>query len=150
MGGELAESSPVRDSPAPSRWTPSSCTPRFANQEQRRGLTIPVPLVLPNPTWERDYPQRAAHCGLPPHLHQADAALTAANSLIEPVLTGATGHGRRNPDDGVWPQQRTRSIAELLGDTRAPHASPRTPGPETSSEPSAPSTERPRDHGPEM
>ncbi|QGP90632.1 nucleotidyl transferase AbiEii/AbiGii toxin family protein (plasmid) [Gordonia sp. 135] len=120
------------------------------HQEQRRGLTIPVPLVLPNPTWERDYPERAAHSGLPAHLHQADAALTAANSLIEPILTGAAGHSRWDPDDGAWTSERTRSIGELLADTRAPHAAPRTPTPETSPRPSARSTERPRDHGPEL
>ena len=120
------------------------------HQEQRRGLTIPIPLVLPNPTWERDYPQRAAHSGLPAHLHQADVAITAANSLIEPILTGATGYGQWNPDDGAWTSERPRSIGELLGDTRAPHAAPRTPAPETSSGPPAPSTERSRDHGPEL
>lgn len=118
------------------------------HQEHRRDLTIPVPLVLPNPTWERDYPERAAHSGLPANLHQADAALAAANSLIEPVLTGAAG--RWNPDDGVWTSQRTRSIGELLGDTRAPHAAPRTPAPEAPPGPSAHSAERSRDHGPEL
>ena len=120
------------------------------HQEHRRGLTIPVPLVLPNPTWERDYPQHAVHSGMPANLHQPEAALTAANSLIEPVLRGATGRGRWDPDDGVWTSQRTRSIRELLGDTRAPHAAPRTPAPEASPGSSARSAERSRDHGPEL
>ena len=122
------------------------------HQEHRRDLTIPVPLVLPNPAWERDYPERAAHSGLPTHLHQPDAALEAANSLIEPVLAGTAGHGRWNPDDGVWTPQRTRSrsIGGLLGDTRAPHAATRTPPPQASASPPPPSTERARDHGPEL
>ncbi|OCW87507.1 hypothetical protein A8M60_01705 [Nocardia farcinica] len=120
------------------------------HQEHRRGLTIPVPLVLPNPTWERDYPQHAVHSGLPAHLHQADAALAAANSLIEPILTDATGNGQWNPDDGAWTSQRTRSIGELLGDTRAPRSAPSTPAPETSSGTSAPRVERSRDYGPEQ
>lgn len=120
------------------------------HQEQRRDLTVPIPLVLPNPTWERDYPQRAAHSGLPAHLHQADAAITAANSLIEPILTGATGNGQWNPDDGAWTSQRTRSIGELLGDTRAQRSAPSTPAPETSCGTSAPRVERSRDHGPEL
>ncbi|AFR51549.1 nucleotidyl transferase AbiEii/AbiGii toxin family protein [Gordonia sp. KTR9] len=120
------------------------------HQEHRRGLTIPVPLVLPNPTWERDYPQHAVHSGLPAHLHQADAALAAANSLIEPILTDATGNGQWNPDDGAWTSQRTRSIGELLGDTRAPRSAPSTPAPETSSGTPAPRVERSRDYGPEL
>ncbi|MGW8812957.1 nucleotidyl transferase AbiEii/AbiGii toxin family protein [Gordonia terrae] len=120
------------------------------HQEHRRDLTIPVPLVLPNPIWERDYPARAAHSGLPAHLHQAHAALAAANSLIEPILTGATGNSQWNPDDGMWTSEKARSIGELLSDTRASRSAPSTPASETSSPTSAPSAERSRHHGPEL
>lgn len=81
---------------------------------------------------------------------EADTALAAANSLIEPVLTGATGHGRWDPDDGVWTSQGTRQIAELLSDTRAPRAAPRTPAPETSSGPQSSNAEPSRNYGPEL
>ena len=61
--------------------------------------------MLPNQTWERDYPERAAHNGLQAHLHEPAAALAAANSLIDPVLTGTTEHGRWNLDEEVWTQR---------------------------------------------
>lgn len=114
-------------------------------QEQRRAITIPVPLVLPSPSWQRDYPDRAAHSGVPRELGTAERALAYTNTLIEPVLSGRVTSGQWDPGTGAWAPP-TRSIADLLADTRSPQrAHTPTPPATTSPTPQPYSTDRARD-----
>lgn len=71
-------------------------------QQQRRGITIPRPLTVPNPTWYTHYPTRARDSGLPAHLHDLDTALAAANTVLEPVLSGAVDAHQWNPHTQTW------------------------------------------------
>ncbi|WP_188112875.1 nucleotidyl transferase AbiEii/AbiGii toxin family protein [Mycobacterium simiae] len=71
-------------------------------QEQRRGLTVPTPLVLPSDQWRRSYPARVAEAGLPAELRDADAALVEADRFVGAVLDGRVEAGVWDPDRRAW------------------------------------------------
>ena len=85
-------------------------------QEQRRRITVPVPLTVPNPDWQRTYRERVRNTALPPELHDLSTALTAANQFLEPVLSG-TATGEWQPSTGTWASSAP-SVGELLKATR--------------------------------
>ncbi|MBE7192287.1 MAG: nucleotidyl transferase AbiEii/AbiGii toxin family protein [Gordonia polyisoprenivorans] len=114
-------------------------------QEQRRGITVPVPLTIPNPDWERTYRERVRHTALPPDLHDLAAALAEANRFLAPALSGAAG-GAWDPTTGGWAPSAP-SIGNLIQATRA-ERKPQTPSIRTE-QPEAPPPDltAERDHG---
>lgn len=71
-------------------------------QEQRRGVVVPSPLVLPSEQWRRSYPARVAEAGLPAELRDADAALAEADRFVGAVLDGRISSGTWDPDRRSW------------------------------------------------
>ncbi|MBE7190921.1 MAG: nucleotidyl transferase AbiEii/AbiGii toxin family protein [Gordonia polyisoprenivorans] len=126
------------------RLNASNVRTAIAAEETRRGIHIPVPLITPNPAWERDYPDRARHSGLPSELHSLPAALTAANTFLTPVLT-TTNPGEWNPTQQRWTTAR-RAVRALLDDTHTPSTSRSTPGNHTTHPPAAPDNAPHRQH----
>ena len=87
-------------------------------QERRRGVVVPCPLTLPTGRWVQTYPGRIERSGLPAPLHDALAALAAANEFLYPVLAGKVHTGRWDPTTQNWKSGGHRgdqsSIGELL------------------------------------
>jgi len=71
-------------------------------QEQRRGLTVPLTLTSPGPTWTTAYRATAHRSRLPPNLHDLTDALSTVRTLLGPLLTDSVRAGRWNPDDQTW------------------------------------------------
>lgn len=119
-------------------------------EQARRGIRIPMPLTNPNPMWERDYPDRARHSGLPSELHSLTAALATANDFLEPVMSAQiTNRSQWEPGTQRWvaPSRRDRSVGALLNDAQgstAPRAARDTP---TTPPHSPPESEPHREHG---
>ncbi len=72
------------------------------SEEQRRGVTVPSPLVLPDESWVSSYRRRVERSGLPASLHEVRAALTVANELLGPVMSGQVLDGRWDPTSLSW------------------------------------------------
>lgn len=139
------------------RFTGGDLRTTISEQERRRGITIPVPLTSPGPLWATGYPKAAQRSGLPPHLHTLDAALSAANAALHPLLSGTV------PDGAVWEPRRQRwstptsstptnraTIARLLAASRPPQTSQRSEGPaQQTLRPSSPDPLK-RDLGPDL
>jgi hypothetical protein len=73
-------------------------------QEQRRGVVVPSPLLLPNARWRSSYPARVATAGLPAELRDADSALAEAQRFIGAVLDGRVRSGTWDPHRRQWRQ----------------------------------------------
>lgn len=85
-------------------------------QQHRRGITIPVPLTIPNPGWAQTYGERVRHTTLPPPLHDLTTALAMANTFLEPVMRGAAA-GTWDPTSQRWAASQP-SIGDLIRATR--------------------------------
>ncbi|MBY6348914.1 nucleotidyl transferase AbiEii/AbiGii toxin family protein [Rhodococcoides corynebacterioides] len=71
-------------------------------EEQRRGVTVPTPLTLPDQSWTTTYGPRVAQSNLPLALHDARTALRAANAFLGPTLSGDVQAGRWDPTTLTW------------------------------------------------
>ncbi|OWM01220.1 hypothetical protein B7435_16785 [Mycolicibacterium peregrinum] len=71
-------------------------------QQQRRRVSVPQRLVLPDDSWHQAYPPRVKGTPLPAELHTADGALAEANRFLGPVLLGTVDHHRWDPDRQTW------------------------------------------------
>lgn len=117
----------------------------IADQEQRRGITVPVPLTIPSPGWAQTYSERVRHTTLPPELHDVRTALATANEFLEPVLTGAAT-GNWDPATRAW-ETTTPSVGDLMRATRVDRA-PHKPAAHTwTPEPHRPTESADRDYG---
>lgn len=72
------------------------------DQEQRRGVAVPSPLVLPSEQWRSSYPARVATAGLPAELCDADSALAEADRFVGAVLDGRVQSGTWDPHRREW------------------------------------------------
>lgn len=122
-------------------------------QQQRRAITIPRPLTVPNPKWYTDYPKRARDSGLPERLHDLDTALAAANALLEPVLSGGVGAHQWNPGTQTWQHAREQprprpTLGTLLDATKTPGRDTNRPGRTRENPPAA--DDAARDRGPDL
>lgn len=72
------------------------------SEEQRRGVTVPSPLVLPDELWVSSYRRRVERSGLPASLHEARSALGVANELLGPIMSGQVLDGRWDPASLTW------------------------------------------------
>lgn len=72
------------------------------SEEQRRGVTVPSPLVLPDDLWVSSYCRRVERSGLPASLHEARSALNVANELLGPIMSGQVRDGRWDPTSLTW------------------------------------------------
>lgn len=100
-------------------------------QEQRRAITIPRPLTLPNPVWRTTYPDRAEHTGLPAEYFNVEAALRLAGRVVDPILAGEIAGQTWNPAELRWGasiDNRNRpAINQLLALSRPPRHRRRDP-----------------------
>lgn len=88
-------------------------------EEQRRGVSVPTPLVLPDPAWIDTYPPRVAKSNLPQALHHARTALRAANAFIGPVLSADVQVQRRCRRRAVhWVPENYEKIAVTASSNR--------------------------------
>ncbi|MCF6733699.1 nucleotidyl transferase AbiEii/AbiGii toxin family protein [Blastococcus sp. KM273129] len=96
----------------------------LAQEAQRRGLTLPATLVLPDSTWTAGYPKVARPTMVPKELQTVPAALEAVARCIDPVLVGQVAEQQWEPGRQQW-------VSAAGGDSssdRATAAGPPVPG----------------------
>ncbi|WP_116952899.1 nucleotidyl transferase AbiEii/AbiGii toxin family protein [Jiangella endophytica] len=72
----------------------------IASERRRRGLDLPVAMVVPSTSWPAGYASEAGRTRLRGELHRIDVALAVVAECLDPILAGTRISGIWTPPTG--------------------------------------------------